>query len=87
MGYKIQTKSCRCLAHGKHCRIVLLWFGIALIHLVHADDTHDGEIDEHAKFDIVVGAFITFTFCMVAYHCYLKREERRKIENNLVVWQ
>ena len=37
---------------------------------------HDG----HAGFDIVVVTFLTFILFMVAFHCYLKRKERQKIE-------
>ena len=39
--------------------------------------------ENHMTFDIVIIAFMLFIFCMVAYHCYLKREERMKIETNL----
>ena len=37
-------------------------------------------VTEHIEFDIVVGTFIAFIFCMIAFHCYLKRQQRLKIE-------
>ena len=38
--------------------------------------------DEHHMFDYVIGVFIAFTVLMILFHCYLKRQARRLVEEN-----
>ena len=45
----------------------------------------DHEDDSHGKFDIVIGSFGVFIFCMIAIHCFLRRKENKRIKMNLSV--
>ena len=45
--------------------------------------THDAEQVDHFWHDVIHGLFLLFVICTLFFHCYLKRREKKIVEERM----